>query len=270
MPALEYPQVPQIQAVDFDTVSHFSALTLFEERARAVRPDFVLNRDNVEAVATICGRLDGLPLAIELVSARIRLMSPQTLLARLSDQLALHSDGMRALPKRQKTLHNAIVWSYDLLSQDEKQLFAYLSVFSGGFTLEAAEQIFSPASFRKPVTDLIASLLDKSLLQRTIDPQGEPRFNMLVTIQQFAWERLREWGEETTTRDMHLGYFLDLAERADQQIHGPDQVEWINRLEMDHENFRSALEWCVSRTKHTGCPALARRARLAMVAARSC
>jgi predicted ATPase/transcriptional regulator with XRE-family HTH domain len=247
VPVLGFPKELQLQSFDAGAISRFPALTLFDERARAVRPDFALNRDNFEAVATICGRLDGLPLAIELIAARLRLMSPHALLLHLSDQLALHADGMRSVPDRQKTLHNAIGWSYALLSEDEKRLFVNLSVFLGGFTLEAAEQTFSQSAFHKSVTDLIASLLDKSLLQRTIDAQGEPRFSMLITIQQFAIQRLREWGEETAARDMHLEFFLELAEQADQNIHGPAQVAWIDRLEEEQDNFRAALEWCVTK-----------------------
>jgi predicted ATPase len=249
VPALEFPAESQLQFGELDLSTKFPALRLFEERARAVQPGFALDRNNFETVSAICQRLDGLPLAIEMVSARVRLMSTQDLLERMSDSftLALPADGMRVLPERQKTLHNAISWSYNLLTEDEKRLFAYLSVFAGDFTLATAEQAIPPNLFQKPVTDLVASLLDKSLLQRTIDARGEPRFTMLVTIQQFALERLRVNGEEAATRDLHLSYFLDFAERADRKIHGPDQVEWIDRLEMEHENFRAALEWSVSR-----------------------
>ena len=194
VPTLSTPAETQLQAIDMETVSQYAALTLFAERARAVHSDFALNAENIEAVANICTQLDGLPLAIELIAARIRLMSPQALLERLSDQFTLHADGMRAVSARQKTLYGAIAWSYDLLSREEQNLFVRLSVFSGGFTLDAAETIFSRIITNKSVSDLIASLLDKSLLQHTLNHEasGEPRFNMLVTIQQFALDRYAE------------------------------------------------------------------------------
>jgi tetratricopeptide (TPR) repeat protein len=171
-------------------------------------------------------------------------MSPQVLLQRLTGQFTLYADGIRAVSTRQKSLHGAIAWSYDLLSNEEQQLFAYLSVFSGGFMLEAAESIFSRTITNKHISDLIASLLDKSLLQRTFDASGEPRFNMLVTIQQFALDCLQRKGEEAEVRNWHLAHFLNFAEQADKQIHGPDQAEWMDRVEKENDNYR-ALEWCL-------------------------
>jgi tetratricopeptide (TPR) repeat protein len=153
---------------------------------------------------------------------------------------------MRAVPPRQKTLHNAISWSYNLLSPEEQNLFVRLSVFSGGFTLDAVEAIFSRIVIVKSVADLIALLLDKSLLQRTLDDHGEPRFNMLVTIQQFALDHLRSMDVEGETRDGHLAYLLDFAEKAEKEIHGPDQVKWLDRLETEFDNFRTALHWCIT------------------------
>jgi predicted ATPase/DNA-binding XRE family transcriptional regulator len=244
VPTLEV--LKESASVDMETASTLPSLILFAERARAVRSDFVLNRDNIQAVASICAHLDGLPLAIELIAARIRLMSPQTLLAKLSDQFILYADGMRGLPARQKSLHNAINWSYSLLPAEEQDLFVRLSVFSGGFTLEADESIFSRTVTNKSVSDLIALLLDKSLLQRTLNERGEPRFSMLVTIQQFALNHLRERSEETEVRNWHQAYFLDLAEQADKEIHGPIQVEWMDRLEVEHDNLRAALDWGIS------------------------
>jgi predicted ATPase/DNA-binding XRE family transcriptional regulator len=233
--------------INMEIASQFSALTLFVERARAVKPDFALNTDNLKAVADICTQLDGLPLAIELIAARIRLMPPQVLLQRLSGQFTLYADGIRAASARQKTLHGAIAWSYNLLSSEEQKLFAYLSVFSGGFTLDAAKAIFSRIITDNSVSNLIISLLDKSLLQRTFDHEShdEPRFSMLVTIQQFARDRLRQMDEEVKVRDWHLNYFLDLAQQADKQIHGPEQMEWLNRLEIEHDNYRATLDGCI-------------------------
>ena len=245
VPRLNVPK--EGSAIDMEAVSEFPALILFAERARAVRPDFALNADNIQSVESICAQLDGLPLAIELLAARMRLMSPQALLERWSEQLILSSDGMRAVSTRQKTLNHAIGWSFDLLSYEEQKLFARLSVFSGGFMLDAAESIFSQTVKDKSISNLIASLLDKSLLQRTFD--SETRFTMLVTIQQFALNCLRSTGEESEVRNWHLAYFLELAEQADKEIHGPDQVEWMDRLEKEIDNFRAALEWCVSSQK---------------------
>ncbi len=169
VPALKMPS-GQLQSME--QVSQYAALGLFVERARAVRPDFVPTTDHLQTVATICSQLDGLPLAIELIAARIRWMSPQTLLAKLNDQFILSADGMRAVPARHKTLNNAIRWSYDLLTPEEQNLFTRLSVFSGGFTLDAAEAIFSHTVMGKSVPELIAFLADKSLLQRTLRLPG--------------------------------------------------------------------------------------------------
>jgi predicted ATPase/transcriptional regulator with XRE-family HTH domain len=246
VPVFSIPQKTQLQSMNIEEISKFAALTLFAERARAVKTDFVLDSENVQAVAAICTQLDGLPLAIELIAARVRLMSPQALLAKLNNQFTLTADGMRAVPARQKTLQNAISWSYNLLSQEEQNLFAGLSVFSGGFTVDAAEAIFSRTVISKPIPDLVASLLDKSLLQRTSGLQGEPRFSMLVTIQQFSLDRLRQRGEQAQVRNWHLDYFLDLAEQADQHIHGLDQVSWLEHLDAEHANYSSALDWCLS------------------------
>jgi non-specific serine/threonine protein kinase len=165
----------------------------------------------------------------------------------LNDKFILSADGVRAVPVRQKTLNNAIALSYDLLSNEEQKLFARLSVFSGGFMLDAAESIFSQTVKDKSISILIASLLDKSLLQRTFD--SEARFTMLMTIQQFALNCLRSTGEESEVRNWHLDYFLHLAEGADKEIHGPDQVEWMDRLEKEIDNFRAAFDWCVSEKK---------------------
>ncbi len=244
VPAFDVPVESSV--VDMETASNFPALTLFAERARAVRPDFALNAENIKTVSAICARLDGLPLVIELIAARMRLMSPQALLERLNDQFILSADGMRAVSMRQETLHNAINWSYNLLWEQEQKLFARISVFAGGFTLDAAEAIFSRTVTKRSISNLIASLLDKSLLQRVPNDWGGPRFTMLVTIQQFALDRLRHMDEETEVRNWHLAYFLDLAEKADKEIHGPDQIYWMDRLEEEHDNYRAALDWCVA------------------------
>ncbi len=243
VPFLSVPK--DILSTDAEVESQFSALTLFAERARAVRADFTLNTDNLQLVASICAQLDGLPLAIELIAARMRLMSPRALLERLNDQFTLSADGMRAASARQQTLDDAIGWSYNLLSAEEQKLFVYLSVFSGGFTLEAAESIFWGMFTARSVSNLVTSLLDKSLLQRTFDARGEARFDMLVTIQQFALDHLRRMGSEAEVRNWHLVYFLALAEEGDKEMRGPNQIEWLHRLHVMRDNFRAALQWVI-------------------------
>jgi predicted ATPase/transcriptional regulator with XRE-family HTH domain len=239
VPALDVPK--ESSPIYIEAVSKFPALTLFAERARAVRPDFALNSENVRAVSSVCVQVDGLPLAIELMAARMRLMSPQALLDRLSGQYILSADGMRSASERQKTLNNAIRWSYNLLSADEQGLFAYLSIFSGGFTLDAAEAMFSQLFTGKSISNLVALLLDKSLLQRTLD--GEARYTMLVTIQEFARERLLERGGLTETRNRHLAYYCKLAEQAGPQLRAAEQLAWLDRLDAEYDNIRAALHW---------------------------
>jgi predicted ATPase/DNA-binding XRE family transcriptional regulator len=245
VPTLTIPDETQSKRLSFEVATDFSALRLFIERARAVRPDFALTSDNFRTVATICRQLDGLPLAIELIAARIRLMSPQALLSRLTSDFMLRADGMRGVSFRQKTLHQAIAWSYDLLDLEEQKLFAALSVFSGGFTPEAAQAVTQIPNVIAGLT----SLLDKSLLVRAPTAHDEVRFSQLVMIRDFALDRLRERHEEAALRDRLLVYFLDLAEVGDQKMRGPDQVEWGARLENEYDNFRAALEWSVSTAK---------------------
>lgn len=247
VPALGTPK--EGSTVEIETLGRYPALSLFEIRAQAVQSDFQLNKKNIKAVASICRRLDGLPLAIELISVQIRTMSAQTLLERLNDQFILSTDGTRATSSRQKTMNNAIGWSYDFLTPEEQKLFAYLSVFSGGFTLTTAEAVFSHAFTGKPVSALVTSLLNKSLLQHATDTSGEIRFSMLVTIQQFALNCLRHMGNETEARDMHLAYFLDFADIGEREIRKANQAAWGRRLEDEYDNFHVALEWCLSKHK---------------------
>ena len=247
IPTLNVPK--ESSPVDVASAASFPALILFAERARAVRADFMLTAENVQAVIAICAKLDGLPLAIELIATRIRFMSPQALLERLTDSFIFSADGMRAVSARQKTLNNAIGWSYSFLLAEEQKLLLSLSVFSGGFTLKSVESIFSGMVTGKSMADLVASLSDKSLLQRALDMRGETRFNMLVTIQQFALDRLRNTGDETNARNQHLIFFLDLAERGDKEMRGPSQVRWADLLENEHDNFHAALDWAVSNQK---------------------
>lgn len=235
--------------LDVENASQYSALTLFAERARAVRPDFALTNANIHSVSSICAQLDGLPLAIELIATRIRLMSPQALLERMTDKFVLSTDGMRAVSARQKTLNNAIGWSHHFIPLEEQKLFSYLSVFSGGFTVEAAEAIFSEVKDDKTIADLVNSLADKSLLQRSFDANEDIRYNMLVTIRPFAMDHLIRSGDDLHAQDAHLTYFMRFAEQGDQEMHGPTQAEWMDRLESEHENFRAALDWSISNQK---------------------
>ena len=243
VPALEFPKGKT--SIDLMDVDNFSALTLFTERARAVSSSFSLTQENVQAVASICARLDGVPLAIELIASRIRFTSPQGLLQQMNEEFIMSADGRRAVSSRQKTLRNAILWSYNLLSSAEQELLRRLSVFSGGFTMNAAEAILADVSTKKSMPNLVGSLLDKSLLQRSSDEYDISRFYMLTMIREFGLERLREKGQESLIRDKHVAYFMELAEQADQEIHGPDQLTWIERVERNHNNFQAALDWCV-------------------------
>jgi predicted ATPase/transcriptional regulator with XRE-family HTH domain len=244
--ALSAPTETKSLVFDSSLEKQYPALALFSERARAVQPDFVLIPDNLDVIAAICNRIDGLPLAIELITPRLRLMSPQSLLEHLNGQSLLTVESMRSLPARQSTLLNAICWSYELLTESEKDIFRYLSVFRGGFNLVMAEELAQRLAFEGVVIHLAASLVDKSLLNRSVDSTGESRFHMLSAIHQFASDQLREWGREMETRNQHLTYFLELAEKADREIRGPEQVQWMDRIEIELENFRAALEWCVS------------------------
>lgn len=247
VPTLDIPK--EISLIDINNAKQFPALTLFTERAHAARPDFFLNAENLQAVASICSQLDGLPLAIELLASRLRLMTPQALLERMSGQFVLSADGMRAVTARQKTLKNAIQWSYDSLPKEEQKIFAYLSVFSGGFTLESAEAVFSGIFQGRAVSDIITSLSDRSLLVHSTDATGGIRFHMLFPIHEFASERLRQMNKEVETRDRHLVYYLDLAERVENEIQGSSQLTLLNQMDMEHDNFRAALGWSMNSQK---------------------
>ncbi|HMD80363.1 MAG TPA: helix-turn-helix domain-containing protein, partial [Anaerolineales bacterium] len=244
VPVLDFPQ--ETFSVDIENVSDFPALILFAERARAVSPDFSLTAKNVQAVASICAHLDGVPLAIELIASRVRFMSPQGLLQQMDEQFIMSADGMRAVPARQKTLRNAIQWSYNLLSSEEQELLMRLSVFSGSFTIDAAEAIFAGISSKESATTLISSLLDKSLLQQSPDEYDVSRFGMLVMIREFGLEQLRREDKESVIRDKYLLYFLKLAEQADKEVHGPNQLIWVERIERNHNDLQAALDWCVT------------------------
>ncbi len=230
------------------SLAHVASVKLFLQRAQAIRSDFHLTTDNAATIAEICLRLDGLPLALELAAARIKLFPPQALLTKLDHRLHVLTGGVRDLPPRQQTLRNTIEWSYNLLDVQEQKLFRSLSVFFGGCTLEAAEAVCgalenASASVASSVLDGIASLIDKSLVQQTAQ-DGEPsRLLMLETIREYGLEVLALSGEVETIREAHATYYLALAEQAESQLSGPQQISWYERLEREHDNLRAALGW---------------------------
>jgi predicted ATPase/DNA-binding XRE family transcriptional regulator len=221
------------------TVADAPAAGLFVDRARAASPSFDLTEANAASVAAICWRLDGLPLAIELAAARARFLGPTALLARLDR--ALEAGGARDLPERQRTMRSTIDWSYDLLHDPERRLFERLSVFSGGFALEAAEDV--GAIEAGVVSALLGNLVEQSLVVAEEDSEGGMRYRMLEPIRQYAAERLREGGEEGEVRRGHALWYTRFAEKADEHLAGPEQGDWLDRLEAEHDNLRSALRW---------------------------
>jgi predicted ATPase/class 3 adenylate cyclase/Flp pilus assembly protein TadD len=243
----EYP-VPPLALPDprvlppLKALTQYEAVRLFVERARAVKADFEVTNENAPAVAEICARLDGLPLAIELAAARVRLLSPEAMLTRLNTRLKLLKGGPRDLPTRQQTLRGTIDWSYELLEEEEKTLFGRLSVFSGGRTLEAIEEICDPEGAFDALEG-VESLLEKSLLRREEGAGGESRFVMLETVHEYAREKLQEGEEAEAIKEAHAEYFLRLTEEAEPELKGPDQLEWLERLEAEHDNLRAALSW---------------------------
>ena len=216
------------------------AQTLFEVRARSANASFALTETNHEAVADICGRLDGLPLAIELAAARIRVLSPEALRDRLGERLALLTQGARDAPARQQTLRATLDWSHELLDLDEQRLFASLAAFSGGVTLDAAETVCEAN------LDNLTSLVEYSLLSTTMDVDGAPRFSMLETVREYALERLSARDEARDVRRRHSAFFLLLGQRGEDGLMGPDQMRWIARLDSELANVRLALSFLVA------------------------
>ncbi len=226
------------------SLSQFPAVALFVQRAVAAKPDFELNRENAPAVIEICARLDGLPLAIELAAARVKVLSPSSMLTRLASRLQLLTGGSRDLPQRQQTLRAAMDWSHDLLSPAEQKLFRRLSVFVGGCNLEGVEAVCdSKGDLGVDLLDGMASMVDKSLLQQIEQQRGESRFMMLETIREYALEKLDASGEKALTKRTHAAYCLVLAEEEATEQSGAEVAEWVERLGLEHDNFRAALEW---------------------------
>ena len=243
----EYP-VPPLALPDpanlptLSQLSQYEAVALFIERARSVKPAFEVTNQNAPSVAEICVRLDGLPLAIELAAARVRILTPEAMLARLGDRLGLLAGGGRDLPERQQTLRGAIAWSHDLLDEPDRVLFASLSVFVGGFGIEAAERICRD-EVSGDLLDALGSLVEKSLVRQMEGLAGEPRFAMLETIREFATEQAMLGGRQERLRSAHAAYFSEVADAAASRIMGSEKRAWLDRLEQDHDNLRAAISW---------------------------
>src|SRR5260221_2902087 len=229
---------------DDRSLAHVPAVDLFLQRAQAITADFHLTRDNAATIAEICLRLDGLPLAIELAAARGKLLAPQALLARLDRRLHVLTGGARDLPERQRTLRNTLAWSYELLTAQEQHLCKRIPVFVGGATLEAVEAVCEALGDETgKVFEGAASLMDKSLIQQQAQRDEEPRLMMLETIREYGLEVLASGGEAQATREAHAAYYLALAEQAEPELGGPQQLMWFERLEREHDNLRAALSW---------------------------
>ena len=235
--------VPKGALTEGESALSYDAVKLFAERGALVKPSFLVTVDNAEAVVQICRRLDGVPLAIELAAARIRSLSPDDIAGRLDDRFRLLTGGSRTALPRQQTLEATVAWSYDHLAEAEKLLFARLSVFSGGFTLELAELVCAGEGLEVfDVTDLVLGLVDKSLIVVDEDETGT-RYRLLETLRQYARDRLPEQSDPDQLRRKHAEAIADLVERLDEALRGPDQVEAFRQLEAEHDNLRAALTW---------------------------
>ena len=242
----EYPILPlavpnPAHHQNVSAVAQTPAVKVFGYYARAVQPGFRVSAENAAAVASLCAHLDGLPLALELAAARVKWFTPEALLTRLTPRLPALTEGASDAPLRQQTLRDTIRWSYDLLGTEERRLFARFAVFAGGATAGALMAIDGADAARRAET-----LADQSLLTVTPDRAGEPRFGMLETIREFAWEQLHRLGETDTARRRHAAYALTLVEEAEAHERGEAQAEWIVRLDHDYGNLRAALEWACS------------------------
>jgi predicted ATPase/class 3 adenylate cyclase len=233
-----------------EQLSQFEAVRLFIERAQAVKADFSIDNETAPAVAEICWRLDGLPLAIELAAARVRMLPPQAMLTRLEQRLPMLTDGARDAPERQRTLRNTIAWSYDLLEPEDQALFRRVAVFIGGSTFESVEAVTN-ADGSLDVFGGLERLLEQSLLRQDVGSAGEPRFSTLETIREFGHELLDARGEAEEAQARHAAFFLALSEEADPALHGPTQLAWLERLETEHDNIRAALGWSLTRDPET-------------------
>ena len=244
VPSLSVPDARH--TLPIESLTQYESIRLFVERAEAVQPDFALTNANASSVAQICHRLDGIPLAIELAVARVKMMPVEQVITRLDNRFRLLTGGSRTALPRHQTLQALIDWSYDLLSGEERSLLQWLSVFAGGWTLEAAERICAGEQIeRDDVLDLLTQLVNKSLVIPDSDLGSEGRYHLLETIRQYARERLRETGGGEKIRQRHLQYYQELVEQAEPELRGPGQVIWLDRLEKEVDNLRAALEWAL-------------------------
>ena len=245
VPSLSLPDPPH--AASAETLRQYDAVRLFLERSAAVDPEFSVTRANAAMVAQVCHRIDGIPLAIELAAARLKVLSIEQINARLNDRFRLLTGGSRTAVARQRTLEATVDWSYDLLSDSERRLLRRLSVFAGGWTIDAAEDVSSGEGIgRTEVLDLLSRLVDKSLVNVDNDIDGSRRYRFLETVRQYGRERLLQSGEAERLRDCHLAFFHELVRRAEPELTRAGQVSWLNRLHREHDNLRSALESCLA------------------------
>jgi predicted ATPase/Tfp pilus assembly protein PilF len=246
VPSLSAPAPPPPPV---EQLTQYEAVRLFIDRAQLSQPSFAVTSANAPAVAEICHRLDGIPLAIELAAARVKLLSPEQIRTRLEDRFRLLTGGSRAVLPRHQTLQAALDWSYELLTAGEQALLRRLSVFVGGFSLEAAEAVCGGDEIDAyEVLDRLGQLVDKSLVQ-VDEPGSEGRYRMAETVRQYGLVKLRAAGEEAALRERHRDWYLALAEQAEPELEGPRQAEWLARLEAEHDNLRAALAWCVGRSE---------------------
>lgn len=237
-------EVPVEGNLSLGELSRYPAIELFVQKAQAVKPGFALSEDNARSVAEICRCLDGLPLAIELAAARVKLLAPQAILARLENSLKLLTGGAKDLPARHQTMRAAIRWSYDLLDAGERKLLSRLAVFFGGFTLDAAESVAgAEEDLNVDLLDAIASLVDKSLILQRELLDGEPRFRMLKVVREFALEALEASGESGEIKRLHAEFYARLSETAEPELGGAKVVQWLEILDREHDNLRAAMEW---------------------------
>ena len=245
VPSMSFPE--QGEKKPPEELLQYDAVDLFMRRAKVGLPGFDVNEGNAESVAGICRHLDGIPLALELAAARLRTMDLEQIASQLEDRFRLLTGGDRSAPTRLQTMHNSIDWSYTLLSEAKKTLFRRLAVFAGGWTLPAARAVCADDSIPEAdIFDLLAGLVDKSMVLVVRKKGREIRYRLLETVRQYAHEKLSESGETGSLRDRHLDYFLELAGRAESELIGAEQCLWFSRLQLDHDNFRLALGWSLA------------------------
>ncbi len=255
VPSLSLPDLRQ--TLEVETLAHYEAVQLFVDRARLARPEFIITSQNAQAIAQICQRLDGIPLAIELAAARVNVLGVEQIAARLTNVFRLLTGGRRTALPRQQTLRALMDWSYNLLSDQEGALLRRLSVFAGGWTLEAAEAIGAdedPAGLIQSddVLEVLTQLVNKSLVIAERVQSDRVRYRLLETIRQYAREKMSDFCDTDCVWDRHLDYFVQLAERAEPELRGPQQVQWLNRLQEESDNLRAALDWSLDGNVEAG------------------